>query len=88
MQCLGTWGGAAGGYWWIAPLVGLAFMALMAFVCFRGFGCMGGRRRTSAELSDLWHARVCCEGDVDAATPSPWISESSAPKASSLTRGS
>jgi hypothetical protein len=32
-------------YWWVLPLIGLVFMGVMFFVCFRGFGCMGGRRR-------------------------------------------
>lgn len=53
MPWCGTWGTAAGGFWWLMPLAGLVFMAVMAFVCFRGFACMGGRRRTSSELSDL-----------------------------------
>ncbi len=53
MPCFGNWGTAAGGFWWLVPLVGLVFMAVMAFVCFRGFGCMGRRRHASSELSDL-----------------------------------
>ncbi len=58
MPCFGSWGTAAGGFWWLVPLAGLLFMAVMAFVCFRGFGCMGRRRPTSGELSDL-------RGDVE-----------------------
>jgi hypothetical protein len=41
------------GFWWVLPLIGLVFMGVMFFVCFRGFGCMGRRRRTSGELSNL-----------------------------------
>ena len=44
----GTWA-ASGGWWWIFPLLGMAMMAVFAFVCFRGFGCMGWR---SAPRSD------------------------------------
>jgi hypothetical protein len=55
MPWCGYWGTAVGGYWWILPLIGLVFMGVMFFVCFRGFGfgCMGGHRRTSRERSDL-----------------------------------
>ncbi len=42
------WCGIVGNpFWWILPLIGLVFVAVMFFVCFRGFGCfgrMGGRR--------------------------------------------
>jgi hypothetical protein len=53
MPWCGTWGAAVGGFWWIFPLLGLVFMGLMIFLCFRGFGfaCMG--RRRPGELSDL-----------------------------------
>jgi hypothetical protein len=51
MPWCGYWGMA--GFWWILPLTGLVFMGVMFFVCFRGFGCMGRRRRTSGELSNL-----------------------------------
>ncbi len=51
MPWCGYWGTGAA-YWWILPLIGLVFMGLMFFVCFRGFGCMGGRR-TSGDLSGL-----------------------------------
>lgn len=37
----GAWG--ASGWWWIFPLLGFAAMAVFAFVCMRGFGCMGWR---------------------------------------------
>ncbi len=55
MPSCGYWGTAAGGYWWILPLIGLVFMGVMFFACFRGFGsgCMGRRRRASGEGSDL-----------------------------------
>jgi hypothetical protein len=53
MPWCGYWGTGAGGLWWLLPLIGLAFMAVMLFVCSRGFGCMGRRRRTSGELSEL-----------------------------------
>ena len=55
MPWCGYWGTAVGGYWWILPLIGLVFMGVMLFVCFRGFGfgCMGGRRRISGERSDM-----------------------------------
>ncbi len=47
MPCV-TWGTAASPLWWILPLIGLLFMAVMLFVCWRGFfgrfGCMGGCR--------------------------------------------
>ncbi len=58
MPCLGLLGTGVG-FWWVLPLVGLLFMALMFFVCFRGFrsvggwGCMGGRPVTPGELSDV-----------------------------------
>ena len=58
MPCLGTWGTVGSGFWWVMPLVGLVLMGVMFFVCFRGFGCMGRRRPTSGELSDL-------RGDVE-----------------------
>lgn len=52
MPWCGYWG-ATTAYWWILPLVGLVFMGVMFFVCFRGFGCMGGRRRAPGDLSTL-----------------------------------
>ncbi len=51
MPWCGFWGTTGFAYWWLLPLIGLVFMGLMFFVCFRGFGCMGGRRRTSGDLS-------------------------------------
>lgn len=45
---------AAGGFWWIFPLLGIVVMVAMAYACFRGFGCMGGRsRRGSGEVAEL-----------------------------------
>lgn len=43
MPWCGAWG-TMGGWWWVFPLLGLAMMALFAFVCLRGIGCMGWRR--------------------------------------------
>ena len=53
MPWCGYWGASGGGFWWLLPLIGLVLMGVMLFVCFRGFGCMGRRRGTSGELSDL-----------------------------------
>ncbi len=53
MPWCGIWGTTGAAYWWILPLIGLVFMSVMFFVCFRGFGCMGGRRRTPGEPSRL-----------------------------------
>ncbi len=53
MPWCGSLGVAGTGFWWVVPLIGLVIMALMCFACFRGFGCMGGRRRASRELSDV-----------------------------------
>jgi hypothetical protein len=53
MPWCGYWGATGSTFWWILPLVGLVVMGLMFFVCSRRFGCMGGRRRTSGELSDV-----------------------------------
>jgi hypothetical protein len=36
------------GYWWVLPLIGLVFMGVMFFLCSRGSGCMGIRRRASS----------------------------------------
>ncbi len=47
---LGTGGGS---FWWVLPLIGLVFMGVMFFACFRGSGCMGRRWRTPGEPSDL-----------------------------------
>jgi hypothetical protein len=49
MPWCGTWGAASSAYWWILPVLGLLFMVVMFFACFRafGFGCMGRRRGTS-----------------------------------------
>ncbi len=53
MPWCGYWGATSAGYWWILPLIGLVFMGVMFFVCFRGIGCMGGRRRSPGDLSSL-----------------------------------
>ena len=51
----GYWGGPWGGFGWIFPLIGLLFMAVMAFVCFRMMGgCMAGHgHHTTGEVEDL-----------------------------------
>ncbi len=64
MPWCGFWGTTGFGYWWIVPLLGLVFMAVMFFVCFRGFGCMGGRRRTSGDLSGLQRDLESLKEDV------------------------
>lgn len=55
MPLCGFWGATVSSFWWVLPLIGLVVMAIMFFVCFRGMGCgcMGERRRSSGELSDL-----------------------------------
>ncbi len=47
----GYWGAPWGWFGWIMPLIGLLFMVMMAFVCFRMMGgCMAGHgRRASGE---------------------------------------
>jgi hypothetical protein len=64
MPWCGYWGTAGGGFWWLLPLAGLVLMGLMFFVCFRGFGCMGARRRPSGELSDLQREVESLKEDV------------------------
>ncbi len=51
-------------HWWILPLIGLVFMGVMLFVCSRGFGCMGGRRRTSGDLSGVQRDLESLKEDV------------------------
>ncbi len=64
MPWCGFWGTTAFAYGWILPLIGLVFVGLMLFVCFRGFGCMGGRRRTSGDLSGLQRDLESLKEDV------------------------
>jgi hypothetical protein len=66
MPWCGTWGAALGGYWWILPLIGLVFMGVLFFVCFRHFGagCMAGLRRSPGELSDLQRQVESLKEDV------------------------
>jgi uncharacterized membrane protein len=46
----GGWG-TGSGLWWIFPLIGLAVMVAMAFVCVRGAGCFG--RRAGGDVGEL-----------------------------------
>ena len=48
MPWCGYWGTTGPAYWWLLPLIGLVFMAIVLFACFRGVGCMGGWRRRFA----------------------------------------
>ncbi len=64
MPWCGFWGTTGAAYWWILPLIGLVFMSVMFFVCFRGFGCMGGRRRTPGELSGFQRDLETLKEDV------------------------
>ncbi len=41
MPWCGIWGTAVSPLWWILPLIGLVFVAIMMFVCFRCFGRLG-----------------------------------------------
>ncbi len=44
----GYWGAPWSGFGWIFPLVGLLFMVVMAFACFRMMGgCMAGHTQHS-----------------------------------------
>ncbi|BDG05670.1 hypothetical protein [Anaeromyxobacter oryzae] len=63
MPWCGYWGTTAA-YWWILPLIGFVLMGIMFFVCFRGFGCMGGRRRTSGDVSGLQREVETLKDDV------------------------
>ena len=71
MPWCGYFGTSGGGFWWLLPLAGLVVMGLMVFFCFRGFGCMGGRRRTSGELSDLQRQVESLKQDVRKLQPRP-----------------
>jgi hypothetical protein len=49
----GSWE-TAGGFWWVFPVLGLAFILVMAFACFRGCGWRGWRAgRTPGEVAEL-----------------------------------
>ncbi len=63
MPWCGFWGTAVSPFWWVLPLIGLVFMGFMFFVCSRGFGCMGARRRLSGD-SDLRHEVEALKEDV------------------------
>ncbi len=47
------WWGPTPAFWWLMPLFGLLFMGVMAFLCFRGAGCMPFARRRSGQLAEL-----------------------------------
>ena len=64
MPWCGYWGIAGSALWWILPLIGLVFMGVMLFMCSRGFGCMGGRLRTSGEFSNLQREVETLKEDV------------------------
>jgi hypothetical protein len=66
MPWCANWGTTAGGFWWILPLIGLVFMGIMLFACFRGFGggCMGRRRSGPGELPDLRRELDALKEDV------------------------
>ena len=51
MPWCGYWGTSE--FWWIWPLLGMVLMAVMVFVCFRGFGCMPWGRHRSEDLAQL-----------------------------------
>jgi hypothetical protein len=53
MPWCGPWGTVDGSFWWIAPLLCLVFMGLMAVVCFRGFGWLRHQVHGRRELPDL-----------------------------------
>lgn len=53
MPWCGYWGTSGSSYGWVLPLIGLAVLGVMFYVCSRRFGCMGGRQRSHAELSRL-----------------------------------
>ncbi len=53
MPWCGYWGTAGGSYWWVLPIIGLVFMGILFFACFRGPGCMGRRRRAPGDPSEL-----------------------------------
>ncbi len=53
MPWCGFWGTTGAGYGWILPVIGLVVMAAMFLACFRGSGCVGGRRRRPGERPGL-----------------------------------
>ncbi len=55
MPWCGYWGAPFGGFWWLMPLFGFLFMAVMIGLClFRGFGRGPWRSRFPGRT---WHAR-------------------------------
>jgi uncharacterized membrane protein len=60
------WCGYAGasGFWWIFPLLGIVFMAVMMLLCFRGFGCAPWGRRRPGHLADLQREVQSLKDDV------------------------
>lgn len=53
MPWCGIWGTTDAAHWWILPLIGLVFMGVMLFACFRCFGGMRRRGRGPGELATL-----------------------------------
>ncbi len=51
MPWCGIWGTAVTPLWWILPLIGLVFVAVMFFFCFRCFG--GFRRMTGCRCKPI-----------------------------------
>ena len=51
----GFWGAPLGGAWWLFPLIGFLFMALMFALCFRVFGRWWGWRAPRGAWA--WHRR-------------------------------
>ncbi len=52
MPWCGIWGTAVTPLWWILPLLGLVFVAIMLFVCFRCFGRFGRMSRCGCRPID------------------------------------
>ncbi len=63
MPWCGGWG-TTSELWWLMPLFGLLFMAGMALLCFRGFGCMPSSRRRPGDVADLQRDVQSLKDDV------------------------
>lgn len=62
MPWCGIWGTAGSPLWWILPLIGLFFMAIMFFVCFRCFGRYGRMSGCRCRPSHSDHESVASPG--------------------------